>query len=126
MSPRGAFPLFAFSAGALPARDSLPDDWAFHPLERPHIPESRPTARVSSNPIDAFICAALDERGLKPSREADKRKLLRRVYFDLAGLPPSLEDLHAFLADNSPDAYERVVDRLLASPRYGERWARHW
>jgi hypothetical protein len=77
-------------------------------------------------PIDAFILAKLEEAGLKPAPAADKRTLLRRVHLDLIGLPPTLEEQHAFLADTRPDAYERVVDQLLARPDYGERWARHW
>ncbi len=80
----------------------------------------------SRNPIDAFIAAEHEARGLKPRPEASKTVLLRRVYLDLIGLPPSPEELHAFLADSSQDAYEKVVDRLLASPLYGERWGRHW
>ncbi len=78
------------------------------------------------NPIDAFILAKLENRGLTLSPAADKVTLLRRVTFDLIGLPPTPEEVDAFLKDNSPDAYEKVVDRLLASPHYGERWARHW
>ena len=78
------------------------------------------------NPIDAFIAAEHEEHGLKPRPEAARAVLLRRVYLDLIGLPPTPEELHAFLADESPDAYEKVVDRLLASPQYGERWGRHW
>src|SRR6266571_4233100 len=105
---------------------SLPDDWAFHPLRRPPLHDSRDTHPASRNPIDAFIRVKLGEQGLAPSPEADKRTLLRRVCFDLIGLPPTPEEMRAFLADNAPIAFERVVDRLLASPRYGERWARHW
>ena len=105
---------------------SLPDDWAFQPLNRPPVPDSRATDHASLNPIDAFIRAKLGEQGLAPSPEADKRTLLRRVCFDLIGLPPTPEEMRAFLAESSSDAYEHAVDRLLASPRYGERWARHW
>jgi hypothetical protein len=78
------------------------------------------------NPIDNFVLAAMLDRGLSPSPAADKRTLLRRLTFDLTGLPPTQAELDAFLADESPDAYDRAVDRLLASPAYGERWARHW
>ncbi len=78
------------------------------------------------NPVDAFIAAELDRRGLKPRPEAPRHQLLRRVYLDLIGLPPTREELQAFLADPAPDAYEKVVDRLLADPRHGERWGRHW
>ena len=73
-----------------------------------------------------FILAKLRDQGLSPSPEADRRTLIRRVTFDLTGLPPTPEEVDAFLADDRPDAYERLVDRLLASPRHGERWARHW
>ena len=78
------------------------------------------------NPIDNFVLARLEKEGLPPGAEADKEVLLRRVYLDLTGLPPSPKDTEAFLADKSSDAYEQVVDRLLASPHYGERWARPW
>ncbi len=100
------------------------EHWAFR---RP-VPAAAPTVSTDwvRNPIDAFIAAQRDERGLQPAGEADKPALLRRVYLDLIGLPPTREELHGFLADNSADAYEKVVDRLLASPQYGERWGRHW
>ena len=78
------------------------------------------------NPIDAFVLAGLEARGLQPTPPADKATLLRRVTFDLIGLPPTPDEIDAFLKDDSPDAYEKVVDRLLASPHYGERWGRHW
>src|SRR5580765_4397083 len=113
------------SAKAASAR-FLPDDWAFQPLNRPLIPDSRAAHQASLNPIDAFIRAKLDEQGLAHYPEADKRTLLRRVCFDLIGLPPTPEEMRAFLAESSPGAYEGAVDRLLESPRYGERWARHW
>ena len=95
------------------------------PVVRPDVPT---TARAEwvRNPIDAFVSAEHLRRGLHPVGEADRHVLLRRVYLDLTGLPPTREELREFLADRSPDAYERVVDRLLASPRYGERWGRHW
>jgi hypothetical protein len=83
------------------------------------------TARVRS-PIDAFLLADLEKRNLSFSPDADKVTLLRRAYFDLIGLPPAPQDVDRFLADTSQDAYEKAIDRLLASPRYGERWARHW
>src|SRR5439155_2842307 len=78
------------------------------------------------NPIDAFLAAEHEALGLKPRPEAPREVQLRRVYLDLIGLPPTRAQLHAFLADKSPDAYEKVVDQLLASPQYGERWGRHW
>jgi len=99
--------------------------WAFKVPVRPPVPEVKNAGWVR-NPIDAFIAAAQEKRGLKPVAAADKRTLLRRVYLDLIGLPPTPEEMNAFLADNSKDAYERVVDKLLASPSYGERWGRHW
>ena len=99
--------------------------WAFQPIVRPPLPQvSQPD--WCRSPIDRFILARLEEAGLAPSPPADKRTLLRRLTFDLTGLPPTMEELDAFAADESPDAVERVVDRLLASLRYGERWARHW
>ncbi len=78
------------------------------------------------NPLDAFILSRLERQGMKPSAEADRRTLIRRLYFDLLGLPPLPAQIDAFIRDGAPDAYERLVDRLLDSPRYGERWARHW
>lgn len=95
------------------------------PVVRPEIPTAAHQEWVR-NPIDAFVSAEHVRRGLHPVDEADPHVLLRRVYLDLTGLPPSREELRTFLADQSPDAYERVVDQLLASPRYGERWGRHW
>ncbi|HEY2953346.1 MAG TPA: DUF1549 and DUF1553 domain-containing protein [Verrucomicrobiae bacterium] len=99
--------------------------WSLQPLVKPALPplQTKSWPRTS---IDHFILAHLEQQGLKPSRAADKRTLLRRVCFDLIGLPPTPQEMDAFLADPSPDAYDKVVDRLLASPRYGERWARHW
>ena len=92
---------------------------------RPAVPQVRERGWVR-NPIDAFVAAGHESHGLSPVAAADKATLLRRVYLDLIGLPPTREELAAFLADDSPNAYEEVVDRLLASPQYGERWARHW
>jgi hypothetical protein len=89
-------------------------------------PPATKNTRWTRTPIDSFILARLEQKGMTPSRPADKRTLLRRVSFDLTGLPPTPEETRAFLADQSPRAFEKVVDRLLASPRYGERWARHW
>lgn len=99
--------------------------WAFQPIRRPVVP----TVRGSDWPrsaIDRFILARLESEGLAPSAEADRRTLIRRVTLDLIGLPPAPSEVDAFVADAAPDAYERVVDRLLASPHYGEKWARHW
>lgn len=101
------------------------EHWAFQVPKRPAVPKVKNAAWVR-NPIDRFVAAEQQKHGLKPLPEAEKRVLLRRVYLDLIGLPPTVEQLQAFLADRSPDAYERVVDQLLASPQYGERWGRHW
>src|SRR5206468_3706042 len=101
--------------------------WSLRPVVKPA--PALPTVKDPSwarTPTDRFILAKLEEKGLKPSAAADKRTLLRRIYFDLVGLPPTPEEMKAFLADKSPRAYDKVVERLLASPRYGERWARHW
>jgi hypothetical protein len=97
----------------------------FEPVQRPALPVVK-NAAWSGNPIDHFIAAEHEKRGLQPRPDAPKHVLLRRVYLDLIGLPPTREEMQAFLADNSADAYEKVVDHLLASPRYGERWGRHW
>ncbi|MBS1810105.1 MAG: DUF1553 domain-containing protein [Acidobacteria bacterium] len=96
--------------------------WAFVKPVRPAVPQIQGV----THPIDAFIQAELQKKSLAPSAPADKATLLRRVTFDLIGLPPTPDELSAFLADNSPQAYEKVVDRLLASPKYGERWGQHW
>ena len=97
----------------------------FDVVTRPAVPTVKTKGWVR-NPIDAFIAVEHEAQGLKARPEAPPHVLLRRVYLDLTGLPPTAEELEAFLADKSPDAYEKTVDRLLASPRYGERWGRHW
>jgi hypothetical protein len=99
--------------------------WAFKPLSQnaPALPQEKAWAL---NLIDQFILTNLEKNGLKPAPQADKTTLLRRATFDLTGLPPTEKELKDFLADKSPKAYEKVIDRLLASPRYGERWGRHW
>src|SRR5947207_13992959 len=99
--------------------------WSFQPLAKPAAPRVKDAAWAKTT-IDRFILAKLEEKNLKPVKPADKRVLIRRAYFDLIGLPPTPDQVDAFLADNSPDAFAKVVDRLLASPQYGERWARHW
>lgn len=99
--------------------------WAFIKPEKPSVPVVGDTAWVR-NPIDHFVAGKLEEKGLKPSPEASRAVLIRRLYFDLIGLPPSPEEIKAFVNDKSPKAYEELVDRLLANPRYGERWGRHW
>lgn len=99
--------------------------WAFQPVRMPAIPQTN-AKEWTRNPIDAFVLARLEKDGLKPSAEADKRTLLRRVHLDLTGLPPTPEEMTAFVNDSAPDAHERVVDKLLASEHFGERWARPW
>jgi hypothetical protein len=97
--------------------------WSLAPLQRPTPPTASDWVRT---PIDAFILARMNEEGLAPSPAADRPTLIRRLSFDLIGLPPTPDEVDAFVNDPAPDAYERLVDRLLASPRYGERWGRHW
>jgi hypothetical protein len=99
--------------------------WSFQPIKAVSPPEVKDAAWPRTA-IDRFILAALEAKGLAPAPPADKRTLIRRATFDLTGLPPSPEEVRAFLADESPEAFARVVDRLLASPRYGQRWGRHW
>jgi hypothetical protein len=99
--------------------------WAFRPPRRPEIPAVKDSAWVRT-PIDAFVLRKLEEKGLHPAPSLGKEALIRRAYYDLMGLPPSPEDVKAFVNDPSPGAYEKLVDRLLASPEYGERWGRHW
>jgi hypothetical protein len=101
------------------------DHWAYQSPVRPEVPAVRNATWVR-NPVDAFIAAEHDACGLAPQPAAEKATMLRRVYFDLIGLPPTSDELASYLADESPAAYENVVERLLASPQYGERWARHW
>ena len=118
--------------------DEQQNFWAFQPMGNPRPPRS-PTLRVGpktldsesratwgQSPVDDFILSELESRGLKPAEIADKRTLIRRATFDLHGVPPTRDEVTDFLADNEPDAFARVIDRLLASPRYGERWGRHW
>jgi cytochrome c553 len=119
---RGApFPAETKAAGTDPAKH-----WAFQPVRTPAVPEIRNHKSEIRNEIDAFVLAKLEAAGLKPAPPADKRVLIRRATFDLTGLPPTPEEVEAFLKDNVPDAYEKLIDRLLASPAYGERWGRHW
>lgn len=121
----------AWSGGALdPLKVSTDqragyDWWSLQPLSRPKLPAVRDTLRALQ-PIDLFVQTQLDGRELTPALPASRQALIRRLTFDLTGLPPAPEDVAEFLADESPDAYERLLDRLLASPHYGERWARHW
>jgi hypothetical protein len=111
--------------GPLQITDKDREHWAFQRVVRPPVPRPRDAAWVR-NPIDAFILSRLEERGLHPNPPADRIALIRRVAFDLTGLPPTPEEVSGFFKDDSPDAYERMVDRYLNSPHYGERWGRHW
>src|SRR5256714_1016898 len=99
--------------------------WSFQPIRQPPLPRTKPGDR-SRTPIDAFLVSSMSKRKLGFSPDAEKITLLRRAHFDLTGLPPTLGETEAFLADKAPDAYERLIDRLLDSPHYGERWGRHW
>ncbi|MBI1917284.1 MAG: PSD1 domain-containing protein [Planctomycetes bacterium] len=99
--------------------------WAYRPVKRPAVPAVKDAAWVRTA-VDAFLLAKLEAKGLTPSPPADRVALVRRVTFDLTGLPPTPQEVDAFVKDDAPDAYERLVDRLLASPQYGEKWARHW
>ena len=107
---------------AVPKQDAF---WSFQPVRKPSIPEVSDTSRELTN-IDRFIRARLDAKGLKPVRQADKRALIRRATFDLIGLPPTPDEVETFVNDPSPNAFAKLVDRLLASPHYGERWGRYW
>jgi mono/diheme cytochrome c family protein len=109
---------------------TLTDDdrrwWAFQPIRRPAVPASVAHAVSVRTPVDAFLLARLADKGLSFAPAADRATLARRLHFNLLGLPPTPEQVEAFVRDASPDAYEKLVDRLLASPQYGERWGRHW
>src|SRR5439155_13374901 len=97
--------------------------WAFGPPQEPPLPEVKRKEWIK-NPVDRYILAKLEAGGLQPAASADKPTLIRRATFDLLGLPPKPEEIDAFLADDSPEAFGKVIDRLLASPQYGERWGR--
>ena len=123
-------PYAASTAGAVrhgppPVDEKARNFWAFKPVVRPEVPKVKDTA-WARNPIDAFVLAKLEEKGFRPAPPANKVSLLRRVYYAVIGLPPSPAEVEAFLADRAPDAYEKVVDRLLASRHHGEHWGRHW
>lgn len=109
--------------GGLPKPD--PNHWSFQPPADPEIPAVRDSSWIRTG-VDSFILSELEKKGISPSPEADRRTLIRRVTFDLTGLPPEPKDIDAFLADERPDAWNHVVDRLLASTAYGEHWGRHW
>ena len=114
-----------YDGETLAPRRAGPDWWSLRPIARPKVPEVKGKDWVRT-PIDAFILARLESRGLTPAPEADRVATIRRATFDLTGLPPTPAEVDAFVADQSTGAYETLVDRLLASPAYGERWARHW
>jgi hypothetical protein len=99
--------------------------WAFQKPVRPAVPATS-VARMNGHPVDAFLMKAMQAQGVKPAPPADRQTLLRRAYLDLIGLPPTLAQAAEFLDDKSPDAWAKLIDRLLASPQYGERWGRHW
>lgn len=105
--------------------DAARRHWAFQPLQQAPVPAVK-NAAWAKTPVDRFVLAKLEANGLRPAPPADRRTLLRRATFDLTGLPPTAEEVAAFERDDSPEAFARVVDRLLASPRYGERWGRYW
>ncbi len=116
---------FCLSASSAWAKEDPLDFWAFQPVKDVPAPKVNNSEWIQ-NPIDAFILHGLEEAGLSPADPASKSVLIRRAYYDLTGLPPTAEEIQAFIADDSPDAYEKVLDKLLASTQYGERWARHW
>src|SRR5437016_5511385 len=99
--------------------------WSYQPIQQPAPPQVKAADRVQS-PIDAFLLAKLEQKNLTFAPPADRRTLLRRVYYDLIGLPPTWEEIRVFERDTSPGAFTKIVERLLASPRYGECWGRHW
>ena len=120
-----AKPLVAGAGKGMVFSDAQKKHWAFQSVREQAIPEVRDSAS-SESPVDRFLSAKLEQANLKPTAPAEKRVLLRRATYDLTGLPPTPDELRAFLADEAPDAFARVADRLLASPRYGEKYGRHW
>jgi hypothetical protein len=123
-------PVLSREPDRLPAGPYIGDEersfWSFQPIRRPRPPVAHAPGSPVRSPVDAFLLAALEAKGLSFAPPAGRRTLIRRLYFDLVGLPPSPEEVEAFVSDKRPDAYERLVDRLLASPHHGERWGRHW
>src|ERR1043166_3331787 len=111
---------------AKPRDGDRTDWWSLKPLQRPPAPSTQRKTSQGANPIDAFVGAKLEQLGLRPSPPASRRVLIRRLFFDLTGLPPRPEEGAALIHDSDPFAFQKLVDQLLASPRYGERWARHW
>src|SRR5688572_19029881 len=123
--PAAVLLIFLLTSGPMPAKNitKKADLWSLKPVLAPPIPKS---GTLSTNPIDAFISASLEKREVSPLGPADKLTWLRRVTYDLIGLPPTIQEQDAFLADETPQAAEKVVDRLLASEQYGVRYGRHW
>ncbi len=115
----------ATAKNKFPFEERLATHWSWAPVADPAVPDVKQT-NWSRSPVDRFLLSAMEQQGYAPAAPADRHNWLRRVTFDLTGLPPTLEEIEAFIADESDEAYEKVVDRLLASPRYGEHWARHW
>jgi hypothetical protein len=115
----------AVRSGGFQITDKDRAHWAFQPIIRPAVPAVHDHTWVA-NPVDTFILAGLEAKGLRPNPPASRRELIRRVYYDLTGLPPTPSEVEAFVADPSPGAYEALIDRLLASAHYGEKWGRHW
>ena len=118
-------PVAKLDAKPMQFTDQQKNFWSFQPMSHPKPPVVKLERWVQS-PIDRFILAELEARELQPAELTDKRTLIRRATFDLIGIPPTMDEVAEFLADNEPDAFSRLIDRLLASPRYGERWGRHW
>ena len=113
------------TAESVDARDPRASHWSFQPVRRPPLPEVKNTAWIK-NEIDAFVLARLEAESIEPAPEADKRCLIRRLSLDITGLPPTTTEVAAFLADEEPGAYGRLVESLLHSPHYGEKWGRYW
>ena len=128
---KAVFAVLALAGGVFVMADDLPfkaellNHWAYQKVQKPAVPTVKQRGWVKT-PVDAFVLQKLEAQGLAPAPRADKIALLRRATFDLTGLPPTPEEVSAFVSDRSPRAFEKVVDRLLASPQYGEKWARHW
>jgi hypothetical protein len=123
--PGAGKPAAPVRKGESAVTDKDREHWSFRPVQRPGVPPVK-NGQIVVNPIDAFILAGLEARGLEPNPPADRLELIRRVTYDVTGLPPTPAEVEAYLADTSPGAYEKLIDRLLASPHYGEKWARHW
>ena len=109
----------------LEVTDKDRDWWSFRPIKELPLPEVKAKSWAES-PVDRFVLAGLESKGFEPAAPAARRELIRRAYFDLIGLPPTYQEVESFVADDTPGAFERVIDRLLEKPQYGERWGRHW